>query len=475
VLYFKAMYSCFFFLRVKILIGPYFTDDPIDDPTSDPIEDEASPVEVMTIENALALDVIKSSDINDTWSFFLLKCIAVPTAAMFSSLSLPLSMIAIEKRFFPDINISLEQKILQTLLPYSALVGFRTWLLWYRIGQRLDGKPDEAIEVSSDTQDSASMVVFAGMMANISGFTNGLLLAFLLLQKTNKLTACAAGLALGSLSYTTDLLTDVADAFRKYVETQQVQGKQIHPFFKQKIIKCVFQSHIEKLGVFLREVLPIITAIIRSQATVQVTRRLFENEMSETKLRVLHLFLGVIVYESSAYFAKFDVIQLHDNLKACGLVNFDLENTLVNAQSKPVRFVGKIVNGQLLIDTCQRLGLSLKNSVDAAYLFAAVGFIAVIFTAFQTYVSSTNSQAVQDDKEGLLMDYYLGEKAALDIAPSALLGTISSAVILGAVGLFSQTGTLKQYAKSRSTQDRANQVLPSQETDVEGQIDLRVR
>lgn len=48
----------------------------------------------------------------------------------------------LDKRFLAQANSSMQQKLLQTLIPYSGLVGFRTWLLWYKIGKRLDGKAD---------------------------------------------------------------------------------------------------------------------------------------------------------------------------------------------------------------------------------------------------------------------------------------------------------------------------------------------
>jgi hypothetical protein len=441
-------------------MGPFFSGDRT---TSEHVENE----------NTASVEPVNTSDAG---ALFILKCVAVPTAAMFSALSLPLSIIAVEKRFFPDINTSLDLKILQTLLPYSVLVGFRTWLLWYRIGQRLDGQPDKVIERLSDTQEDASMAVFAAMMANISGFTNGFLVMLLVLQKTNAITAGIAGIALGLLSYITDLLTDVADAFRKYVEVQDAQGKHIHPLFKQKIIQDVFQSHIEKLGVFLREALPIVVGVIRSQTTAKVVSSLLEHKISDTKIRIINLFLCLMVYEASACFAKFDVIQLHDNLKACGLVNFNLENTLVNAQHKPVRLLGKLVNGELLIDIFQALKMSVTSRVNAAYAFATIGFITLIFTAFQSYVSSTNTQAVQDDKEGLLMHYYLGEKKALAIAPNVLIGTAVSAVMLGAVGLFAQKRTIREYIENQPIPARENQVLPTQvaENDIEAQDNVVV-
>ncbi len=413
-------------------------------------EEEISPDNRVNQNQNMATAASQTDDIH--CRLFLFKSLAVPLAAIFSSISLPLSILAIEKKLTPSANLSIEQKLSQTLIPYSVLVCFRFWLLWYRIGARLDGKPDETIETILQAHDDASWIVTAGMIANISAFTNGLLLAFHQLQDSSHTTTFSVGVSLGLLSYTSDLLTDVSDAFRKYTEEQKKLGNHISPIFKQKIIVILLDNHLnniashiwqhlpnstqaqlqswkkniidalknsdhllanktiqllekfesqsslKSIAILLREALPVITGFIRARATAEVMANLLEMKLTESQLKVFNILLGILVFEASAYYAKFDVIQLHDNFEASQLPNFPLDNALVSSKRSLLRFVGKLSSGQLLVDTFQKMKLSINNSVNALYGFATIGFMSLIFTILEAYVTTKNKEPTQENE-----------------------------------------------------------------------------
>lgn len=402
-----------------------------------------------------------------SWPLIATKTIMSPTAAIFSSLSVPISIIAIEKRFYPNAHLSLEEKLIKTMVPYSISVVFRTWLAWYRIGARLDGNADMPI-ISSIQDEDRTVVVIAGMIANISAFNNGLLIAFLQFKNASNTTALTAGFLIGTLNYIAELLTDVGDAFRKYSEKQKHHGKDIKPFFKQKLIQYVFEHHIEKYGMLLREVLPIIHGIIRAKSTADIIDMLFESKLDRRALNLLKLIFAISSYQASAYFTKFDLIQLHENLKACQLPNFPLENILARSPNAPIRSLGKLLNGQLLLDGFQKAFCAIENSIDysvnCAYVFASIAFMTLIFSILQEYVSSIGNQAVREDNQGLLMSYYFGSDAAIEVAPKAFIGCVCAAVTLGAVGIFAQTATIKKYAKQRALEPYQAQIMPEHQS-----------
>ena len=337
--------------------------------------------------------------------------------------------------------------------------------MWHRVGARLDGKADQEININVESKQDAPKAVIIAMVANCAAFTNGFIIALHQMQNTSPIAACSAGFFLGGLNYAAELTTDVADAFRKYVESEKKKGREIHPFFKQQLVQDLFEHHIEKFGMFLREAYPLITGIIRSRASADMLERLLQDKISPAQLSILKVITCLMIYQSSAYFAKFDVIQLHDNLNACQLHNFPLENTLTKASCSPIKMIGELANGQLLMKILRKMKLSIDNSVNTIYAFAALGFMTLIFSILEAYISSTNQQAVEDNKEGLLLNYYFGKETAQNIAPAAFIACTCIATTLGAVGIFSQTATIKKYANSQPQTANTPQVFVTNTTE----------
>lgn len=402
---------------------------------------------------------ITELDKDDSWTLFAAKCVTTPIAATFSSMSLPLVIITLERRFAPNANLTVDEKLYKTLPPFLALAFFRTWLLWYRIGQRINGKPDRLVAVKDGAIDTPS-VVRAAMFANIAAFCNGLLLMMLVMQDSRPEVACGAGLFVGTLNYIVDLLTDISDAIRKYSESKDKQGIQIKPLFKQQLIQCLFNQHIEKFGIVLREIFPVITGIIRSRATADVLDELFKPSVG---LQLLKVILGIVTYEACAFYARYEVLQLRDNLELSNLPNFNPENYLTQSTRKPMRLIGKMASGQLLIDGFDKLKLSPANRVYAAYLFATIGFSSLIYTIFVAYLFSTDKQMLANDREGLLINYFLSDSEALDVSRTAIYFVIAMSITLGAAASLSQTGTLYKYLGNQDQVARDDQIAPSDE------------
>lgn len=426
--------------------------------------DEEQAVEVVAERNDPQTNTqninTESQDFDDSWLLFVAKCITTPLGAAFSSLSLPLTIIALERRFTPNANSTFLIKLAKTMPAYGFLFGFRTWLLWYRIGKRLNGKKDEKITEIHPDAEHAPMAVTAAMIANISAFCNGFILMMHLLNDSHPAAACSFGVCIGTLNYFVDLLTDVGDGFRKYSETKKKQGIHIQPFFRQKIIQYFFTHHIEKFGWFLREVFPVITGIIRSQTAVGIVDDLLHEKMSSLSLQILKAVLGFLVYETCAYFARYEVIQLSQNLTFAQLPNFNPDNAFSQSEIKPIRIIGKVANGELLIDTFQKSKLSPANSVYASFVFASLGFSFLIYTVFVAYLVTTDREAAANNQEGLLVNYFLSDDVALSFSRTAIISAITIAIpiILGSGYTFSQTGTLRDYQEDKQSISRPNQV-----------------
>lgn len=262
--------------------------------------------DIETSSNETDLEPLESSTFSLTPIMTALNPLIIPTFAMLSSLSLPLFIIAVQEKYAAETPHSLEQKIFQPLLPYLGLIAFRSWFLWNKIGHRINGKPDEHIRESEDSDLDDPWHVLAALIANTSSITNAFLLTFILLPEAEPALLWSAAMTLGFLSYTTDLLTDVPDAFRKH--TEQKRPKTIKPFFKQKFIEPLFNKKVLYFAVFLREVLPIVNGLIRAQVTTQTVAALLEDSASEKVIMLVTIPLGLITYSASAYFAKFDLI-----------------------------------------------------------------------------------------------------------------------------------------------------------------------
>ena len=402
-------------------------------------------------------DSASSLDVN-SMLLHALKIVTIPMFAALSSLSLPMFIILIEQRYHSEENSTLVQKILQPLVPYLTLVAFRTWFLWNLIGHRLNGQHDADISQVNESSEDAPWHVLAALIANTSSFTHALLLAFIIFPKNNPALLWSGTLTLATFNYTTDLVTDVVDAFRKHVEQKQLQGLTIKPFFKQAYVHVLFQNHIEKYGLFLREALPMISGIIRSQVATQSMSAMIEPYVSQTGVKLINVPLGLATYSATAYFANYELIQLRDNLEAASHKTFKIENQLSQSSVRAFRVIGKIQNGQMFIDLLKKLKFSIKTSVNITFIFAAIGLMTLLQNALHEYVSSTNFAAVEAGEEGLVMSYYFGKEKAIEYAPSIEIGVGCIAVSLGVLGVFARAPTLHKYAKNTDSHLLPNHV-----------------
>ncbi|NDH67508.1 MAG: hypothetical protein EBY22_06295 [Gammaproteobacteria bacterium] len=385
-----------------------------------------------------------------------LKIFAVPIFAALSSLSLPILIVLMNRQPNQPRNLSLEQKILEPLVPYLCLVTLRTWLLWNSVGHRLNGRVDASIQPHDDQSENDPTHVAVALVANTASFTNALLAAFAILSNAPPALLWAGSITIGTLNYTKDFFTEVVDAFRKHVESRNQVGQRIKPFFKQKPIDKVTNSA-EYFGLVLREILPIASGIIRSQATTQTTASFLATRVSNREISAINIPIGLLVYWSTAYFTRFDLVQFRDNLKAAGK-QFVIDNTLSQSSHRPLRLMGKISSGQILIDLLQRIKISRSGSVNVTLMFSIIGMAALIQKALHTYVSSTNSVGVEADNEGILMNYAFGQRSASRLAPDIAVGIACVSISLSVVGTFARSAILHKQAQELTPNQETTQI-----------------
>lgn len=385
-----------------------------------------------------------------------LKILAVPIFAVFSSLSLPILIILMSRTQNKHSNLSLEQKILEPLVPYLCLVALRTWLLWNSVGHRLNGRVDATIQPPDDQSENAPAHVTIALIANTASFTNALLTAFVILSNAPPGLLWAGSITVGTLNYTKDFFTEVVDAFRKHVESRNKIGQRIKPFFKQNPIDKMTNSA-EYFGLVLREILPITSGVIRSQVTTQAAASFLATRVSGHAISAINIPVWLLVYWSTAYSTRFDLVQFRDNIKATGK-QFVIDNTLSQSSHRPLRLIGKISSGQILIDLLQRLRLSTSGSVNVTLMFTIIGLAALIQKALHTYVSSTNSVEVEAGNEGIVMNYAFTQRTAARLAPKIEIGIACVAISLGVVGTFARSAILHKQARDTVQNQENHQI-----------------
>lgn len=373
-----------------------------------------------------------------------LKIAAVPLLASFSSLSLPILIILAEKELGTHEHQSLEQKILEPLLPYLVLVALRTWIVWNNIGHRMNGQADADMVVFNETYEEDPVHVTIALLANTANFADAFLVGRVALSDAPPAAMWSGAIILGSLNYIMNLFTENVDAFRKHVESRQKQGRQIAPFLKQKYIAKLICNHPEYFGIVLREILPIVSGIIRAQITTQAATSLLTTTVSDDKIKAVTFPLGLVTYWASAYFIRFELVQFRDNIQAEGK-KFVIENRLSQSSVPIISLVGKISSGQILIDALKKLKLSTRASVNITLAFAAIGFMALLQKALH-YISSDNEAAVEADNEGIVMSYYAGHKEASRLAPKIEITISCVAISLGVIGTFARSATIHKQA-----------------------------
>ncbi|MCH9756580.1 MAG: hypothetical protein K0U37_05250 [Gammaproteobacteria bacterium] len=397
--------------------------------------------------------------------------IAIPTFSAFTSLSLPIFIILVEESLRDQAHIPLEEKILIPLIPYLGLASLRTWLHWNGIGHRLNGRADTEINAEDDAFENDPWHMLIAILANLSSFTNALLVAFVGLSDSPPAFLWTAAITLGCLNYTVDLLTDVIDAFRKHAEEQQNKGKQVAPFFKQRPVGEFIYNHADGFGVVLREVLPVLSGIIRSRVTTEAVASVLQPVMSESATDIINIPIGLLTYWGTAYTAQFELVQLRDNFQAAGKP-FEIENKLSQSSHGAFRFIGKVLSGQILIDALKFIEVSTETSVNLTLVFAALALMALLQKAQHEYVSSDNPAAVEAGDEGIVMRYYAGEEKAIQLAPNIEIGIACVSVALGSIGIFARRATLQKHAHTLDTRQARHQVSSTAENEQVEEIEM---
>ncbi|MCX7091818.1 MAG: hypothetical protein NTU48_10310 [Legionellales bacterium] len=395
----------------------------------------------------------------------LLKIAIVPIFAAASSLPLPILIIVIQEQFGTQSELSLEQKILQPLLPYLVLAAFRTWLIWNNIGHRMNGHVDTDMPAPNDAAENAPWHVTAAFIANTSKLIDALLVVLVVLSNKPTGVRWSAALAVGSLNYVFNLYMEVAEAFRKHVESKQKQGQQIAPLFKQKHIDKVIYNHAERFGIIMRELLPIIAGTIRAVVTTEAATALLPATMSKNQINAVTVPLRLATYFASAYSIQFELVQFRDNLKAAGR-NFEIENKLSQSSVPVIRLLGVVSNGHILVDILKKLRFSTRTSVNITLAFVALGFMALLQKAMHEYVSSEDASAVAANQKGIVMSYCVGHEEATRLAPKIETGITCIAISLGLLGTFARAATLHKRTHDLEAESLARTAI-SNDNDIE--------
>lgn len=379
-----------------------------------------------------------------------LKFIGVPTAAVFSSLSLAIFIIVgLSQKYNDPDNIPAVPKILLPAVPELLLIAFRMWLINNYIGKRMNFRADADIQQSDDTFEEAPQHVLASLVAILSNFTDAGLVAHAGLAKSQPVILWGGTIVLGTLNYITSILIEAAPAFRKHAEHRQKYGQKIKPFFQQNYIKTLMCGYPEYLARIIREILPcakgIIQALVVTQTTTAYTGR-------NKAMNIVNLFLGLTIYAATAWSTRFELAQIRDNLEAATGNEFLTENIFSRCGVPPLRWVGKALSGQLLMDALKRIKLSTATCVNLMLAFRAIGVMATLQKAWYVYLISDNREAITAGQEGIVMRYCVGTDETVRLALSAEYILMAISISLGVLSTFARAATLHKEAHRMDAQ-----------------------
>lgn len=377
----------------------------------------------------------------------ILKLSSVSALANASSLSVPIFIILVNQ-LDKTAQSSLEQKIIEPLFPFLLIMSCRTWLLWNFMGHRLNGQIDEHILIPDESFTQAPLPVIIGYLANIASFTNAFLVGYAMKLHHDDSFKWIPAILLGSLNYLTDLYIQVLPAFRKHVESQQTHKQHLLPFLQQRC-NWLLDKYALSISTLIRELLPIVRGIIWTKATITfLETNIYPNS---SFIRPLNIPLGMIIYSCSAYSTRFEIVQLRDNLIVSGK-EFDTETLFSNYGLSLITMLAKASNGQLFIDGLNKLGVSTKTSVNISLVITIFVLTALQQGLFHSYLSSAETTSSNNNEpQGLLMQYILGNQKAFDLAPSIEIALLCIATILSITATYAKSAIIHQYALHRTS------------------------
>lgn len=380
-----------------------------------------------------------------------------PFIGALTTISVPIFAIYIQG----ESTKNLPQKICVPLLSWIIIASCSTWLQNNGIAARADGRIDEPIlhinEVNADKFEHDSLHVFIALVANLATVTNAMLVMLAVLPsilKTNNPGLLWSLIVFcGVLNGLLNLYTDVASAFRKHVEYHHRHGRNIHALFNQRLFKP-FADNAYYCAIFIREFYPMINALVRTQASVQLLQKVFvAAKMSDAAIKLISLVAGYLIYSASAFtVTHFDVAQLTENLASIKC-HVEVRNSLSQSSYCGMNFVGRLISGQLLFDAFKKMSGSNCISVDILMLLNAFGLMALTKRGLTHYVSSNDAIAVEKSEQGILISYIAGNKNAV------YYGEKLSGIFWGGASALSvvESGVKRSMVQKRVTEEDRDQ------------------
>lgn len=341
-----------------------------------------------------------------TWVKFKISCAVVltPAGALLSSVSVPLLILELQSKWVNQENTDFLNNILEPhlLLSWLFIAVCRTWLLWNSNGQRMDGKQDAVDKPSGVELGNDHLRVVIALLANVSSFSNAVLVGLLGLSKAPGIFLWTVSIGLGLLNYFVDFFTDLADAFRKHERSCVIRGEYIKSWSEQGIIKP-FYKYAKPFGLFVREVLPPLIGAIRGSVSIEIASQLFGVE-GGAPLVAIRLFLGLPVYAATAYVANnFEVVQMKSSLEDVG-IDIPIENSLSRidclvpsqlniipnglGQMQSGNFLQIVFKFMLSKSCCVNNERANRASTNIILFYAALGLGAVVFKGERVYIHS---------------------------------------------------------------------------------------
>lgn len=381
--------------------------------------------------------------------------IMTPPLGVISGISVPILSTLILRSNFNKGNIGLTSKLIALLLPWIIMSIPQTWFVWNYLGRRIINGNDALIPTQTDNLANDNFHVALELMANVSNFFNGFLVSHSVFGNKNIGLVILAGMIIGTINFIVNMLTEVPISFRQHAQYCDEQGKAIKPIFKQPLVEG-FYNQAKKLGIFMREVYPPVNGIIRTVAGVQ-TLNTFINPTTPIARFLLGLSTAPLMYTSTSYVCTyFDVAHLRDNMRATGDV-FSLENAFSQNESTAIRAVGRTLNGGILLDGLEKIGISVKMSLVFLLAVNVFSFFSLILNILHQYISTDNASRIVNCEEAQMTCFLAGEEEARNI------GNLIEPVVVAlaaTLGFFSTAARVKKvYDNTSEVQYRNTNIV----------------
>lgn len=334
------------------------------------------------------------------------------------------------RRIDKNENLSPQQNALATAIIWQIMALFELGIQYYLNIPRASGEKDPAIK-SVEGENDARFATFGITLSVISQILGGIIamLAINLAAADAELFGyLVLGFLVGCTQALAFLMSDAQTLWLSFMASKP-EHERIKHITRQPGLRRLF-ANAEKIALVGRELYPPLMAGLGSYfvyclGEITATELGFTEKDKTRLLETISSFLPLVYQGSAAVHRKFDVYNMIKGLEAINIIIEEIPYLMRKERHPLVRYLGYILYGQAMANAIIKLGELFSTGKNTAVKIASI--VELLFHATTTYaqtyresvayVASSDSNAVEQNKAGLLLSLYVQNPAReLDIA-----------------------------------------------------------